>query len=167
MPRATHTFPQHFSGLACFLLCVLLRRLGVCMRKKYLVTALVLLSAGWAMAQSTGGRSAYPNTSTPSTQQPAAAMAPASETQTSSANKHDSLLEGCIGGANDRLTLTDAVGKVYQLRGDTAKLSEHVGQHASVMGIEERRSAPDVDGAQTTFTVKKVAMIASICPASR
>jgi len=137
------------------------------MRKRYLVRAIVLLSAVSVVAQSTGGQSTYRNNTTPSNQQPGAAMAPASETQTSSANKHDSLLEGCIGGSNGRLTLTDAVGKVYQLRGDTAKLSEHVGQQASVMGIEERRIAPDVDGAQTTFTVKKVAMIASICPASR
>jgi hypothetical protein len=135
------------------------------MRKTYLVTAIVLLSAVWAIAQSTGRQSAHPNSTTPSAQQPGAAMAPVSETQ--SANKHESLLEGCLGGSNDRLTLTDAVGKVYQLRGDTAKLSEHVGQHASIMGIEEQGSARGFDGAQTIFTVKKVAMIASICQASR
>lgn len=137
------------------------------MRKRYLVTAIVLLSAVWVMAQSTGRQSAYRNNTTPSNQQPAAAMAPVSATQTSSASKHDSLLEGCIGGSSDRLTLTDAAGKVYQLRGDTAKLSDHVGQHASIMGIEEHGSAPGVEAAQTTFTVKKVAIIASICSASR
>jgi len=93
-------------------------------------------------------------------------VAPASETQTSSANKHDSFLEGCIGGSSGRLTLIDAAGKVYQLRGDTAKLSEHIGQQASIVGIEDG-SAAGVDGASTIFTVKKVAMIASICTASR
>jgi hypothetical protein len=94
-------------------------------------------------------------------------MAPASETQTSSANKHESFLEGCIGGSSGRLTLIDPAGKVYQLRGDTAKLSEHIGQHASIMGIEEQGSARGFDEAQTIFTVKKVAMIASICQAPR
>jgi len=119
------------------------------------------------MSQSTG-RSAYPKSSTPSTQQPAAAVAPASETQASSANKHDSFLEGCIGGSSGRLTLIDAAGKVYQLRGDTAKLSEHIGQQASIMGVEEQGSARGFEGApQTIFTVKKVAMIASICQAPR
>jgi FlaG/FlaF family flagellin (archaellin) len=138
------------------------------MRKRDpVVTAMVLLSAVWVMAQSTGRQSAYPNSTTPSNQQPAAAMAPVSETQTSSANKHDSLLEGCIGGSNDRITLTDAAGKVYQLRGDTAKLSDHIGQHASIMGTEEHGSTPGLDGAQTTFTVKKVAIIASVCANSR
>jgi hypothetical protein len=94
-------------------------------------------------------------------------MAPTSETQTSSANKHESFLEGCIGGSSGRLTLIDAAGKVYQLRGDTDKLSEHIGQQASIMGIEEQGSARGFDGAQTIFTVKKVAMIASICQAPR
>src|SRR5262245_13708447 len=136
------------------------------MRKRYLVTASVLLPAVWLMSQSTGGRSAYPKSTTPSTQQPAA-VAPASETQTSAANKHDSFLEGCIGGSSGRLTLIDAAGKVYQLRGDTAKLSEHIGQQASIMGVEEQGSARGFDGAQAIFTVKKVAMIASICHAPR
>jgi hypothetical protein len=64
--------------------------------------------------------------------------------------------------------LIDAAGKVYQLRGDTAKLSEHIGQQASIMGIEEQGSARGFEGAtQTIFTVKKVAMIASICRAPR
>ena len=136
------------------------------MRKRYLVTASVLLPAVWLMSQSTGGRSAYPKSTTPSTQQPAA-VAPASETQTSSANKHDSFLEGCIGGSSGRLTLIDAAGKVYQLRGDTAKLSDHIGQQASIMGVEEQGSAQGFEGGQTIFTVKKVAMIASICQAPR
>src|SRR5262249_10927545 len=111
------------------------------MRKRYLVTASVLLSAGLLMSQWTRVRVADPKSTTPSTQQPGAAMEPASETQTSSVNKHDSFLEGCIGGSSGRLTLIDAAGKVYQLRGDTSKLSEHIGQQASIMGVEEQGSA--------------------------
>ena len=136
------------------------------MRTGYLVTATVLLSAVYTFAQSTGRQSAYPNSTTPSNQKPSSPMAPVASTQPSTANKHDSLLEGCIGGSSDRLTLIDAAGKIYQLRGDTAKLSEHIGQQASIVGIEDG-SAAGVDGASTIFTVKKVAMIASICTASR
>lgn len=111
------------------------------MKKGYLVTALLLLLTTWVM--------------------------PESATQALSADRHDSLLEGCIGGSSDRLTLTDSAGKVYQLRGYTALLAEHVGQHASIIGIEEHGSTGGTDRAQPAFTVKKVAIIASLCSASR
>jgi hypothetical protein len=134
----------------------------------YLVSTIVLLSTLWGMAQSAGQQSTYPNGTTVSNQSPdRLALVQASATQPSSAIKHDSLLEGCIGGSSDSLTLTDAVGKVYQLRGDTAKLADHVGQHASLTGSEEQGSASGAAGAPLTFTVKKVAMIARTCSASK
>lgn len=137
------------------------------MRKMCLVTAIVLLSTLWGMAQSAGQRSTYPNSTISSNHQPAAsAVVQASGTQ-GSATKHDTLLEGCIGGSNDSLTLTDAAGKVYQLQGDTGKLADHVGQHASITGSEEQASVSGVYGAQTAFIVKKVAMIARTCSASK
>src|SRR5262249_60298149 len=106
------------------------------MRTRYLVTATVLLSAVYTFAQSTGRQSAYPNSTTSSNQKPSSPMAPVASTQPSTANKHDSLLEGCIGGSSDRLTLIDAAGQVYQLRGDKAKISGHNGQQASIGGLE-------------------------------
>jgi hypothetical protein len=134
----------------------------------YQFTAIVLPATLWAMAQSAGQQSTHPESTTSSNQRPAAPiLAPASATQASSTNKRDTFLEGCIGGSSGRLTLTDVAGKVYQLRGDTAALAEHVGQHATITGIEEQGSASSADRAQTTFTVKKVALIARICPASK
>src|SRR5262247_359675 len=103
------------------------------MRKMYLMTTIVLLSTLWGMAQSAGQDSSYPNGATPSIRQPATlARVQAAGAQPSSASKHDTFLEGCIGGSSDSLTLTDAAGKVYELHGETAKLADHVGQHATI-----------------------------------
>jgi len=43
-------------------------------------------------------------------------------------------VEGCLSGSNGNFTLTDKNGTSYQLTGDTAKLSEHVGHEVKVMG---------------------------------
>jgi hypothetical protein len=137
------------------------------MRKTYLLTAIVLLSTHWVMAQSVGRPSTLPD-SPSSYQQPVApATVAASSTQSPSATRRDTFLEGCIGGSSGRLTLTDAGGKVYQLRGETTTLAEHIGQHATITGIDEQESVSDADKAQHAFTVKKVAFIARICPASK
>jgi hypothetical protein len=133
----------------------------------YLVTAIGLAVTLGVMAQPAGQHSTHPNSATSSNQQSAAPAAVAAATQSSSPTKRESFLEGCIGGSSSRLTLTDVEGKVYQLRGDTAMLAEHVGQHATITGMEEQGSAPGADRTQPTFTVKKVAFIARVCPASK
>ena len=138
------------------------------MKKRYLITAIVVLSSVGVMAQSGGQRPTYPNRTSPSKQQPAASdMAPTEGAQTSAEHPHDILLEGCVGGSRSNLTLTNTAGKVYQLRGDTATLGDHVGQQAALTGTEEPGSAPRAAGAQPAFTVKKVNMIASTCSASK
>ncbi len=43
-------------------------------------------------------------------------------------------VEGCLSGSNGNYTLTDKNGMSYQLTGDTAKLSEHVGHEIKVTG---------------------------------
>jgi hypothetical protein len=137
------------------------------MTKMYLVTAIILRAALWVMAESAGPHFIPPNSATSSSQQSPAPAVVAAATQSSSPAKRESFLEGCIGGSSSRLTLTNVEGKVYQLRGDTATLAEHVGQHATITGIEEQESASGADRSQPTFTVKKVAFIARICPASK
>jgi hypothetical protein len=138
------------------------------MKKIYLITAIVVLSSGWVMAQSGGQRSTYPNRTSPPNQQSAGPdMAPKEGAQTSAEHPHDSLLEGCVGGSRRNLTLINAAGKVYHLRGDTATLADHVGQQAALTGTEEAGKASGAAGAQPTFSVKKVNMIASLCSAPK
>ena len=43
-------------------------------------------------------------------------------------------VEGCLSGSSGNYTLSDKNGNTYQLTGDTAKLSEHVGHEVKVMG---------------------------------
>lgn len=137
------------------------------MTKMYLVTAIILPATLLVMAQSAGQYPTYPNNATSSNQQSVAPAVLVPATQSSSPTKRESYLEGCIGGSSGRLTLTDVEGKVYQLRGDTATLAEHVGQHATITGIEEQGSASGAERSQPAFTVKKVAFIARICPAAK
>jgi uncharacterized protein DUF5818 len=118
------------------------------MRKTYLIAAILLLSAVWAVAQTSpqttnpGGSSA-PQTSpsSPSQQQPATPDTSTTTTQTtttqSSQTSTDSnSIEGCLSGSAGNFTLTDAAGKTYQLAGDTSKLSDHVGHQVRISGSE-------------------------------
>ena len=134
------------------------------MKAEYVITALLLLSVG-VMARPTG-QSVYPNASSPGNQQPAKADM-TQTTQTSTSEARDILLEGCVEGTRDNLTLTDGAGKVYQLRGNTVQLADHIGQQASITGTEAPRHGPGNVEMQPTFTVKKVKLIASVCSASR
>jgi hypothetical protein len=108
------------------------------MRRACLITAVALLSSVLFMVRSVGQE-----------------------------QEHDRLLEGCVRNTNGNLTLTDVAGNVYHLRGDTIQLADHVGQQATVIGIEEQRSARAAVGSQPIFTVKKVRLIGSICAASK
>jgi hypothetical protein len=129
------------------------------------ISAIALIGSVGVMAQS-AQRSVNPNSTSPPNRPSATAVAPLAM-QTSAETRHDRLLEGCVRSANGGLTLTDVEGTVYRLRGDTAQLARHIGQQATVTGIEEQDGASGAAGAQPTFTVKKVSLIASVCAASK
>jgi uncharacterized protein DUF5818 len=145
------------------------------MRKLYLITAMLLLSAVWVVAQTTPGAGS-PQSTSPSATSPSQQPATQDTTQ-SSQTSTDSSIEGCLGGSAGNWTLTDQTGKTWQLAGDTSKLGDHAGHQVRITGSEAAGSASSspssgagagagagaAGGAQPTFTVKKVKMVSSSC----
>lgn len=129
------------------------------MRKTSLITAILLLSAVWAVAQTSPSsspqstapdassqQSTSPSSTSPS-QQPAAPDSSSTTTQTTTtqttqtSSDSGNSIEGCLSGSAGNWTLTDQSGKTYQLSGDTSKLSDHVGHQIRVMGTDNSSSA--------------------------
>jgi len=105
------------------------------MRHLFFLLSILLLGLTWAAAQDT-------------TSQPSSAgqseTAGAPQTSRSGAGGQVTV-EGCLSGSNGNFTLTDKNGMSYQLTGDTAKLSEHVGHEVKVTGVSGSSGA----GAET------------------
>lgn len=99
------------------------------MRHLLLLLSILLLGISWAAAQNT------PDTSAPSSGQTA---------QTSAGG--DTTVQGCLSGSSGSYTLTDKNGTMYQLTGDTAKLSEHVGHEVKITGTASSDSSAAANG---------------------
>ncbi len=98
------------------------------MRRLVLLLSVLLLGASWAVAQDTTS--------------PTNSNSSASSGQTSSATASGATtVQGCLSGSSGNFTLTDKTGNTYQLTGDTAKLSEHVGHEVKVTGTTSSASA--------------------------
>ena len=128
------------------------------MRKTFLITAILLLSAAWAVAQTSPStpqsttpdtssqQSTSPSSTSPS-QQPATPDTSSTTTQTTTtqttqtSNNSSTSIEGCLSGSAGNWTLTDQSGKTWQLAGDTSKLSDHVGHQVRLMGTDNSSSA--------------------------
>ena len=160
------------------------------MRKLSLLTAVLLLSCAWAVAQTSPSSpdstqnpsstqpsaqnpsSTSPSTSSPSTSNPSSTMPQSQQPETSatshSGSEKGNAVEGCLSGSAGNFTITDASGTTYQLAGDTSKLSDHVGHEVKVWG-ESGGSSASASGAtssassQPTLNVTKVKMISSSC----
>ncbi|HXO38126.1 MAG TPA: hypothetical protein VN872_05790 [Candidatus Acidoferrum sp.] len=137
------------------------------MRKTSLITAILLLSAVWAVAQTSpsspqstipGASSQQPTSpsSTSPSQQPATPDASSTTTQTTTTQttqtSTDSAnsIEGCLSGSAGSWTLTDQSGKTWQLAGDTSKLSDHVGHQVRLMGTDNSGSASSPSGGSSS-----------------
>src|SRR5215470_7553241 len=141
------------------------------MRKLSLLTAVLLLSCAWAVAQTSPSSpdstqnpsstqpsaqnpsSTSPSTSSPSTSSPSSTM-PQSQQPDTSATSHSgsekgNAVEGCLSGSAGNFTITDASGTTYQLAGDTSKLSDHVGHEVKVWG-ESGGSSASASGATSS-----------------
>ncbi len=82
-----------------------------------LLFSILLLGTSWAVAQS------YPN-------QGSTGNAAAQKT-----------IKGCLSSSGGTYTLTEKSGKAFQLTGDTAKLSEHIGHEMKMTGTVSPASA--------------------------
>ncbi|SRR5579864_4728808 len=103
------------------------------MRKLLLLLSIVLLGACWAVAQ---------DSSSPSNTGSSTSSTSASSGQTGSTSASGRMtVEGCLSGSSGNYTLSDKNGNTYQLTGDTAKLSEHVGHEVKITGNSSSGSA--------------------------
>jgi hypothetical protein len=110
------------------------------MRRLLLLLSVLLLGACWAVAQDTASQT---NSNSSETS--------ASSGQTSfSTASGATTVEGCLSGSSGNYTLTDKHGNTYQLTGDTAKLSEHVGHEVKITGTSS--SASSASGGTATGT---------------
>jgi len=101
------------------------------MRNVLLFVSVLLLGVSWAVAQNTAGQSSSPSAGQAS--------------QTSAGG--ETTVQGCLSGSSGSYTLTDKNGTAYQLTGDTAKLSEHVGHEVKVTGTSNSSASSASSGA--------------------
>src|SRR5215469_11447196 len=133
------------------------------MRKTFLTACMLLLCGLWAVAQQQSD--------------PSQSSQPTSSSQaTSSAS--GTTIQGCLSGSSGNYTLADkSSGNSYQLTGNTAKLSSHVGHEIQITGTAAQPSAASSSGAtaaapsggaagQQTFEVKSFKHIAATCGSS-
>ena len=124
------------------------------MRQIFLLLSVLLLGLTWAVAQDTTGQTG---------------------SQTSAGG--EMTVQGCLSGSSGSYTLTDKHGMAYQLTGDTAKLSEHVGHEVKITGTSSSEassagassgtsSAAGSTAAQKTLQVSSVKHISKTCPSA-
>jgi hypothetical protein len=128
------------------------------MRHVLLTLSILLLGLSWAAAQDTSSQ-ASPSSS--------------GYGQTRSSAGAEKTVEGCLSGSNGSYTLTDKNGTTYQLTGDTAKLSDHVGHEVKITGAAgSEASGSGMAGgtagssASQTLQVSSVKHISKTCKSS-
>jgi hypothetical protein len=121
------------------------------MRQILLVLTVLLLGLSWAVAQD--------------------ASAPGASGQ-NSAGANGKTVTGCLSGSGGNFTLTDKHGTSYQLTGDTAKLSQHVGHEVKVTGTPSASASAGAastpaggGGAQQSLEVTSIKHISKTCQA--
>jgi hypothetical protein len=132
------------------------------MRQVFLFLSVLLLGVSWAVAQGT-------SQSTPSTSSPESSAQTSSQTSAGG----ETTVEGCLSGSSGSYTLAAKDGTTYQLTGDTAKLSEHVGHEVKITGTSNSAASSPSSGAasstagstssQKSLQVSSVKHVAKTC----
>jgi hypothetical protein len=117
------------------------------MRQVFLFLSVLLLGVSWAVAQ--GSQTSPSSSSSTSGQSSDTSSSSGQSSQTSAGG--DTSVEGCLSGSSGNYTLAAKDGTTYQLTGDTAKLSEHVGHEVKVTGTaNSAASSPSSSGASSS-----------------
>lgn len=112
------------------------------MRQVFLFLSVLLLGVSWAVAQGTSPTS-------PSTSSPDSSAQTSSQTSQTSAGG-ETTVQGCLSGSSGSYTLAAKDGTTYQLTGDTAKLSEHVGHEVKITGTANSAASSPSSGAASS-----------------
>lgn len=135
------------------------------MRQLFLLISVLLLGLSWAVAQDS--TSPATSSSQPSAAQNSDSMGSGQSSRTGADGQVT--VEGCLSGSSGNFTLTDKNGTAYQLTGDTAKLSEHVGHEVKIMGTTgsatgaESSTGTAAAGAGQTLQVSSVKHVSKTC----
>lgn len=141
------------------------------MRQIFLVLSVLLLGLTWAVAQDATPQSS-PNSGAQSS---AGSDSSATATPTQAGSSGQVTVEGCLSGSSGNFTLSDKNGVTYQLTGDTAKLSEHVGHEVKVTGMsgsgaasggENASGASSGTSAGQSLQVSSVKHVSKTCKSS-
>ena len=96
------------------------------MAKTLMLALTLVVAAAWLQAQQ------YPQTG--------------SSQSGSTTSEQARTIQGCLQGSNGNFMLTDDAGTNYQIQGDTAKLTEHVGHEVQITGTVSASSFASASG---------------------
>ncbi|MFZ0807531.1 MAG: hypothetical protein WAN03_15155 [Candidatus Sulfotelmatobacter sp.] len=125
--------------------------------KHLMLLAVLFLGVTWVSAQTT------------SSQDPASGQSSQMSKTSQSNTASQTTVEGCLSSANGSYTLTDSQGKAYQLMGDSAKLSKHVGHEVKITGTESAAGSASSNpsgmagGSQMSIEVSSLKHISKTC----
>jgi hypothetical protein len=136
-------------------------------KKTLLLTAILLLSVTWVVAQSN------PNPQPPSGNNAPTGSSGQMDPQSSQGSQgaqgenpqgtnSGMQLQGCLSGTSGNYMITDSSGATYQLQGEESQLSKNVGKEVRLSGTAAPSSGSNTGSAQM-FNVTKVRKVANAC----
>ncbi len=154
------------------------------MKKTLLLTLILLVSAAWAVAQTSQSTSPSSPSSTQSYlsgsssgQMGSQSSQPSSQSSSGMSNTaKETHIQGCLSDSAGNYTLTDSSGTTWKLEGDSSDLSKHVGQEVRISGSSSSAgmgssatgssASSGAGAAEQTLNVTKVKKVANTCSTS-